>query len=165
MSTQGQAEESEYAASRYTPAMKGVLEDLVMNSLSFDQYPSVLPMPDAVPKVGSSTSGGGKRGGTAGVVASVRGAASSARKTGGTTSRWAKTSGGGSAGGGGATGPQKLSGARSLIFIVGGCSYPELKVARDVMQKQSREIIVGSTAFINPTEFVADLEILGQDQD
>jgi syntaxin-binding protein 1 len=49
--------------------------------------------------------------------------------------------------------------------MMGGCSYSELRVARDVMHKQSREIIIGSTVFINPAQFLDDLEVLGQDQD
>jgi syntaxin-binding protein 1 len=47
-----------------------------------------------------------------------------------------------------------------MIFVVGGISYLELRVARDVMESESREIIVGSTKFVNAEEFIDDLTTL-----
>ena len=44
-------------------------------------------------------------------------------------------------------------------------SYSEVRLARDVMNQEGREIVVGSTAFVSPEEFLKDLELLGQDAD
>lgn len=80
----------------------------------------------------------------------------SARKKGGATDKWSKlgtstmspTNGG------------SYIGGRSLVFMVGGLSYSELRVTRDVMEKESREIIAGSTKFVSPEEFVEDMHTL-----
>lgn len=54
-----------------------------------------------------------------------------------------------------------FTGERQLIFMVGGLSFPELRVARDVMSKESKEIIIGSTHFTSPKNFMQDLSKLG----
>jgi syntaxin-binding protein 1 len=58
-----------------------------------------------------------------------------------------------------------FSGGRSIVFVMGGMSYQELRVARDVMASEAREIVAGSTAFLSPSEFVADLTRLGQEDE
>lgn len=45
---------------------------------------------------------------------------------------------------------------------MGGACYPELRVAREVMESESREIIVGSTAFVTAHDFLADLQKLAE---
>lgn len=52
-----------------------------------------------------------------------------------------------------------------MIFMMGGLSFSEMRVAREVMKKESREVIVGSTAFVSAKDFINDLEMLGQEQD
>jgi syntaxin-binding protein 1 len=140
-------EESEYASSRYSPPFKTILMDLVSNQLSTDEYPSVIPMPMSA----SSTVGTGsaRRRGKGGMEGS-------ARNKGGATDKWGKV---GSSTTSQANGSNYVGG-RSLVFMVGGISYSELRVARDVMQKESREIITGSTKFISPSDFLSDLHSL-----
>lgn len=58
---------------------------------------------------------------------------------------------------GGAT---MFTGGRNMVFMVGGMSYSELRVVRDIMERESREIIAGSTKFVNPSEFLEDLHTL-----
>ncbi len=141
-------EESEYASSRYVPPLKGILTDLVLNQLSVDEYPSVIPMPMSAT---SSSAGAGS--------ARRRGKGASdggTRKKGGATDKWGKL-------GTSTLSPNNVGnyvGGRSLIFMVGGLSYSELRVIRDVMEKESREIIAGSTKFVSPTEFVEDMHTL-----
>lgn len=152
-------EESEYAASRYKPPLKSILEDLVNNELSMDDYPSIMPMPDqgltsSVPSRGSGLlrSSRSKRGEAAG----------SARKKAGASDRWTKSSFSTSFR---SSGPTNFTGGRCIVFTVGGIAYTELRVAREVMNQTSREIIVGSTSFISPKEFLQDLEMLGSGSD
>lgn len=58
------------------------------------------------------------------------------------------------------SGAANFTGGRNLVFMVGGLSYSELRVARDIMERESREIIAGSTKFVNPSEFLEDLHTL-----
>eukprot|EP00529_Nitzschia_sp_RCC80_P013942 CAMPEP_0113485950 /NCGR_PEP_ID=MMETSP0014_2-20120614/24745_1 /TAXON_ID=2857 /ORGANISM="Nitzschia sp." /LENGTH=756 /DNA_ID=CAMNT_0000379607 /DNA_START=146 /DNA_END=2416 /DNA_ORIENTATION=+ /assembly_acc=CAM_ASM_000159 len=136
-------EESEYASSRYNPPLKVILKDLVSNQLDMDEYPSVIPMPASA---GSSVGTGSAR---------RRGADSSARKK---NDKWGKT---GSSSTAQANGSHYVGG-RNIVFMVGGLSYSELKVTRDIMQKESREIIAGSTKFIGPSDFLSDLFTLSE---
>jgi syntaxin-binding protein 1 len=140
-------DESEYASSRYNPPLKSILNDLVSNQLSIDEYPSVIPMPASA---GSSVGTGSarRRGGAEG----------SLRKKAGATDKWEKT---GTSSTNQANGSHYVGG-RSIVFMVGGLSYSELRVARDVMQKESREIIAGSTKFISPSDFLSDLHTLAE---
>lgn len=133
-------EESEYASSRYVPPLKGILKALVSNQLDFQEYPSVIPMP------ASSASS------SVGVTSSAR---SSRKKGGASTDKWGKSKSSGDSKGKGS-----YEGGRNIMFMVGGLSFSELRVTRDVMEKQSREIIAGSTKFVSPEEFMDDLKTL-----
>jgi len=55
-------------------------------------------------------------------------------------------------------------GGRIIVFIAGGCTYSEIRALSDVMKTTKREIIIGSTHFIKPGEFLQDLEMLGDDE-
>jgi len=134
------------------PAMKPVLEALCLGELSLDEYPSLLPMP------ASETSKAGRA--TASVRSSRKasGAAASARKSAGASSKWGSNSRDASR----SSGPASFSGPRNIVFMVGGMCYTELCAARDVMERESSEIILGSTAFISPNEFMQDLSKLSE---
>lgn len=131
-------DENAYASSRYTPVMKNILNELVANSLSLDEFPSVVPMP-------ASTISSSKTDKTS---------ARTARKKKGATDKWSTV------GGTKKSSNQDItfSGSRSLVFMVGGMSYSELRVASKVMQKSSREIIIGSTDFISASDFIKKLD-------
>lgn len=127
---------------------------MAQEALSFDEYPSVLPMPENTGRAGGSRASSSAKG--------RRGEASSARRTKGATSKWAKS---GSDKGSSGTGPVRYVGGRHIVFMIGGLSYSELRAAEEVSRKESREIIIGSTNFYTPTEFMEDLGKLGQDED
>jgi len=131
-------DENAYASSRYTPVMKNILNELVANSLSLDEFPSVVPMP-------ASTISSSKTDKTS---------ARTARKKKGATDKWSTV------GGSKKSTNQDItfSGSRSLVFMVGGMSYSELRVASKIMQKSSREIIIGSTDFISASDFIKKLD-------
>lgn len=148
-------DESEYAASRFVPALKTAMTEMAQDALSFGDYPSVLPMPENTGRAGG---GGGKS-----ARSGRRGEAHSARKTAGASSKWAKS--GRESGGSGAGGPLRYVGGRHIIFMIGGLSYNELRAAEEVSRKESREIIIGSSNFLTPAEFMEDLTVLGQDED
>lgn len=136
-------EDNEYSGMRYSPPLKKILRDLVTNQLSIEEYPSVVPMPPPS---------------TAGVPSSARrrgkgGIENNARKKGGATDKWGKKESK-------SNGSNHYDGGRNIVFMMGGLSFAELSVARDVMERESREIIAGSTKFINPNEFLDDLKTL-----
>lgn len=136
-------DESEYAGTRYVPPLKSILLDLVGNTLSIDDYPSTIPLPASQ----SSAAGAGsarRRG---------KGIEASARKKKGGTEKWSKAGNSQTS----STVATTFTGGRSLVFMIGGLAYSELRVAREVMNKESREIIIGSTKFVNPAEFMNDL--------
>ncbi len=139
-------DESEYASSRYVPSLKGILTDLVSNSLSAEEYPSIIPMPASMTSAASA--GSARR--------RAKGLEGSARKKKGVTDKWSRTGNAQTTTGVATT----FTGGRSMVFMVGGVSFLELKVARDVMEKESREIIIGSTKFVSPSEFIDDLSTL-----
>lgn len=152
----GGEDDEEYAATRYKPRIKAVLESLANGTLSMDEYPSVMPMPE-------SASAAAKRGSTARGAATRRGV-ESARKKSDPSSRWNKSSGsdrGSSSSGGGTA----FGGGRCIVFMLGGLAFSEIRVAREVMKSESIEIIIGSTAFVSPKEYMSELESLGEDGD
>lgn len=120
-----------------------------------EDYPSVTPMPTpSASQAGRSNSSNNARSSR-----KASGAAASARKTVGASSKWAanSASSGGSGGGKRSGGPVNFTGARNMVFMIGGMCYPEMRVAREVMESESREIILGSTAFLSANDFIEDL--------
>lgn len=112
------------------------------NNLDVNAYPPVRDLPQ-----------GHGSGAGAATSARKRGVEGSARK-GGATSRWQKSNAREG------TKDESYQGGRVIVFVIGGMSYSELRVARDVMAKESREVIAGSTVFSKPDEFLDDLRRL-----
>jgi syntaxin-binding protein 1 len=54
----------------------------------------------------------------------------------------------------------QLSGVRYLVFIAGGVCYPELRAGYEMMQKESREVIIGGSHIINPDTYLVDVGAL-----
>jgi Sec1 family len=153
-------EDSQFAATRYIPVMKSILTAMCHDELSFESYPSVLPMPTpSSSPAGRSSSGAARNSSTINSARkSTSGAASSVRKTVGASSKWGANAGSSlSASHTGGAGPVAFTGARGVVFMVGGLCYPELRVAREVMEQTGREIILGSTSFLSANEFMDDL--------
>lgn len=140
-------DESEYAASRYKAPIKEILNDLVANSLDLEEYPSLIPMPASM----SSSAGKSARS-----ARKDKAATKSARKNKGASDKWAST--------GSAASTTKaaisFTGARSIVYMMGGLSYSELRVAEKIMEKESKDIIMGSTSLISPNEFLDSLATL-----
>ena len=141
-------EESEYANSRYVPPLKKILKDLVSNQLSTQDFPSVIPMPLSGSSSIGAASSARRRG---------KGVEGSSRKKGGATDKWGRTRNSGQSK---SNGTIHYDGGRNIVFMVGGLSFAELRVVRNVMEKESREIIAGATKFVSPNEFIDDLQSL-----
>lgn len=118
--------ESEYSSSRYACSLKPILEDMIHDRLSIEEYPSILPLPP----------------GKTSTAASVRTR---------TSSRWARNE----------TKKKQtkvFQGGRQMVFVAGGMCYSELRASHEVMAKGDKEIILGSTCFVSPAEFVQGLK-------
>eukprot|EP01039_Chlorochromonas_danica_P009995 gene9995-11054_t len=50
-----------------------------------------------------------------------------------------------------------FSGGRNLVFIAGGVAYAEMRVCYELMAKEQKEIIVGSTHVMNPSQYLVDV--------
>ena len=73
----------------------------------------------------------------------------------GTNSRWGKNK---------EQSQINATGGRYIVFIAGGVSYSELKVATDSMLQHTKEIVIGGSHLISPTDFLVDIaEIEGND--
>ena len=145
----GGESDSEYSSSRYVCLLKSIMEDAAQGNLSVDDFPSVLPLPDAESMLAPSSVTKAK---------SVRKATSAAV--------WSKTSGngGGGVGGSGIAGVGKKKAThtgRQIVFMAGGGCYSELRSAREVMNSTGAEIVIGSTRCISPKDFIDDLHSLG----
>ncbi|GMH79911.1 hypothetical protein TrLO_g7265, partial [Triparma laevis f. longispina] len=138
--------DSEYAMSRYVSNFKGLIEQLVEDKLSIEDYPSILPLPEG----GGSSSMGSAR--------SVRRGKDSGGDSKASNSRWGGTSAAESSN---STNPKdlanrKFTGGRQIVFQVGGVSHSEIRAGYEVMagNKGGKEVIVGSTSFIKPAEYL-----------
>jgi len=127
--------DSEFANSRYVPPLKHILEEAIQHRLSFDDYPSVAPMPEM-------------HGTGSGSAHSARKRPDGSARRGGATSRWQRAVPAEK------TKEESYQGGRLIVFVVGGMCFSELRVARDVMAKESKEIIAGSSAFLKPKQFI-----------
>ena len=132
--------DSEYSSSRYVCLLKAVMESATQGNLSVDEYPSVLPLPDAEAMLGPTSMSKAK----------------SVRKM-STSSKWAGSSASSSTGA-----KKKGHGGRQIIFMAGGMCYSELRSAREVMASSGVEFVVGSNRFIKPIDFLGDLKNLSR---
>lgn len=140
------SEDEEFAGTRYKPVLKSILTDMLVDeSLSFEEYPSVLPMPEATASTGAASSARRKKGGEG----------SARRKNDG--GKWNQK------GGRKKTDHATFTGGRAIVFMVGGLCYSELRVTREIMSEYNREVVIGSTSFVNAEEFMEDLSTLVTD--
>ena len=54
----------------------------------------------------------------------------------------------------------KYSGGRVIAFVLGGVSFAEVRCGYEVMAAQGKEVIVGGTSVLRPSEYVDELKLL-----
>ncbi|CAD6581232.1 MAG: vacuolar sorting protein VPS33/slp1 [Tremellales sp. Tagirdzhanova-0007] len=137
--------EGEYELSRYKPVIQMVLEDHDNNRLDQSTFPFVKEAP---PELSHSL----RAGGLAAIPPPPSSSLRSSRPT------WHKAP---SARIGNTEGKQRL-----ILFVAGGMTYSEMRLAYTVGQALGKEIFigesVGSTHVITPESFVKDLKALGR---
>jgi len=125
---------SEYANSRFACDLKSILQMMGEGKLSFEEYPSIYPMPDEGMTNSISSAG----------IGSVRNRASKYSKS-------------------GRSGSTSKGGSRQIVFMAGGLCYSELRAAEELTEGGGPEVIIGSTNFNNPGSFVRDITSLQYD--
>ncbi|KAI8822199.1 Sec1-like protein [Fimicolochytrium jonesii] len=55
----------------------------------------------------------------------------------------------------------RANGSRIIVLFVDGVTFPELRVAREVMSTSQREVYIGSPGLLTPSVFVSSLRELG----
>jgi len=138
----GGESESEYSSSRYVCILKSIMEDAAAGNLSVEEYPSVMPLPDAEQVNASSVS-----------------KAKSVRKR--ASAQWTQSGSINSNPSNSLLNKKKGHGGRQIVFMMGGVCYSELRAAREVMNSSGTEIVIGSTRCISPKDFCQDLHSLG----
>eukprot|EP00297_Palpitomonas_bilix_P003784 CAMPEP_0113893618 /NCGR_PEP_ID=MMETSP0780_2-20120614/16206_1 /TAXON_ID=652834 /ORGANISM="Palpitomonas bilix" /LENGTH=601 /DNA_ID=CAMNT_0000883955 /DNA_START=79 /DNA_END=1884 /DNA_ORIENTATION=- /assembly_acc=CAM_ASM_000599 len=126
-------DEVSYDLSRYTPEIKDICQQLLENKLSRDDYPFV-----------KEPVGGGAASASSGQSARSRPVGNWANKR----ERKGESEG------------ENLSGSRVFVFIVGGMTHSEMRVAYELQKAFKREVIIGSTEVITSGRFVEQLRSL-----
>ncbi|TFK85671.1 Sec1-like protein [Polyporus arcularius HHB13444] len=130
--------EEEYELSRYKPVLRTMLEEHVANKLD----PTLFPYVKDSPSVASTTT-------------SLRSASPAIQPAVSLRSQkpsWHKATRG--------PGTQNDNRQRLLVFVAGGMTYSEMREAYLLSKTLNKEIIIGSTHALTPTEFLRDLMVL-----
>jgi len=123
-----------YELSRYSPAIKKIGEDLIAGQLDTTEFPAVKEDLSSLAK--DSNSDGSKP-------------TTSLRKS--LQPKWADKN-------------QRKSekevqrvGGKIIIFMAGGATFSEMRSVYELSEKYNREVILGSTSLLRPTEFMDSL--------
>ena len=134
-------EDESYEVSRREPKLKEIAGDLLNGALSDTEYPYVKPPVD---------SGGG---------GAAKSSGTSHRKQG--NPRWAQGGGRRKAAAEEMKGPV-FKGPRLIIFIAGGMTFSEMRMAYKLTKETQREVIIGSTSTTMCGDFVTNLAGLSE---
>ncbi len=129
-------ERAQYELSRYVPPLKNVLSELAGNTLDKEQFPYLLAGEEIKDKTVSKK--------PASLVPTA----------------WGE---GGNNNNSGPGDKASAGGAETrdvIVFVIGGLSYSECRVAYEAAAESGRNIFVGSTSVYQPKEFVRQLQHL-----
>ena len=123
-----------YDVSRFQPALKVIIEDCAHDELDAAEFPPV----------------------KADLGGSVGAAASAPRAL--ATSLRARSSAGSAAGGGPAGGGASAStGSATFVYVVGGCTYSEVRSVYELADQLKRDFFIGADAILTPRQFLSRL--------
>ncbi|KAJ3374088.1 vacuolar sorting protein VPS33/slp1 [Allomyces arbusculus] len=142
----GDDDEGSYELMRYTPALKLVMEDQVAGALDAESFPYLGPQP--APDTGRATGG-----------TSLRSTKPSWQKKGQQQAAAAAAAAGGDS-------ASAESGAKVIVYMLGGMTYSEIRAAYEVATAQStaangpRDVLIGSSHIVTPAQFVDAVKCL-----
>ncbi|XP_071688718.1 protein transport Sec1a-like [Rutidosis leptorrhynchoides] len=151
-------EEETWQLTRFYPMLEELLEKLGKRELPKDEY-QCMNSPSSSSQSGSthSTHDTSARSGAANHPHSRR-----SRRT----ATWAKprssADGHSSSASTSTSSDFKNMGQRIFVFIIGGATRSELRVCHKLTAKLKREVILGSTSFDDPTQYIAKVKMLSE---
>ncbi|KAI9207262.1 Sec1-like protein [Polychytrium aggregatum] len=149
-----------YELSRYVPLLKLIMEDQIMGCVDPTSFPWATSQPNDDTKLANTNR-------TAVISPVVSNPNPNSLRT--TRASWAnkksgldsaKDAGGiSSASGGGASGASpdydlRNNGPRIIVFVLGGITFSEIRSTYELVKEYGRDIVLGSTHILNPTQFV-----------
>jgi syntaxin-binding protein 1 len=160
------SKESDFVLSRFTPLVKDMLVGEFERTLTTEDYPYIVEPP---PKATTNKKGPlGMSSSKPNMAAESKSANNSAASVGTAQSRRTKKPGPAVATNNWAAKPtaddkpkaKEPDGPRVILFIAGGMTYSEMRVAAEVEKEYGAEILIGSTHIITPKIFMEDLKKL-----
>ncbi|KAJ3409160.1 vacuolar sorting protein VPS33/slp1 [Chytridiales sp. JEL 0842] len=163
-------DEVPYDLSRYVPLLKYVLEDQVAGLLEVESFPYIkdAPADEHPPAKGDKPAPKSNSKINPALIPNPNASNPFSLRT--TKPSWAvrprnNNNNGGSGGGmldgsgGGNKGEHdaedlRKNGGRVIVFVLGGLTFSEIRSAYEVMKDSQRDILIGSTAITNPTQFI-----------
>lgn len=156
-------DEDGYTLSKFYPLLQDVVEEIDKDSLSREEYPYVKDPAGNSLNSSSSPSTRPPANPNSKPVQSRR----TVGKTGGTT--WASKGRASSEEGYSsdsvlrhAVSDPKINGKRIFLFVIGGMTRSELRVAHKLTPQLKREVVIGSTNIDDPHQFIRKMKNLGK---
>ncbi|KAJ3201238.1 vacuolar sorting protein VPS33/slp1 [Entophlyctis luteolus] len=157
-----------YDLSRFVTMLKYILEDQLAGTLDTQLYPWIIAPTNEDPSAQAKASGSSQKPSKAAAALQPLPSAGNPYSLRTTRASWAvktKTTGGDIAGGllsggvsgGGATGQEndlRKNGSRTVVFIMGGATFSEIRACYEIIKEYKRDVILGSTSIINATQFI-----------
>ncbi|TPX70602.1 hypothetical protein SpCBS45565_g01596 [Spizellomyces sp. 'palustris'] len=142
-------DEQPFDIHRYVPALKYILQDMIAGKLDPAIFPSTVVQPSMEANGTSEPSKSAYHPPGRGTLIAF---------TGDFKPTWGKRKP--------ATGAQtnvdlRTNGSRIIVLFVDGLSFAEVRVAYEITSELQREVIIGSTNLVTPTEFIGGLCDLG----
>ncbi|KAJ6247279.1 protein rop [Anaeramoeba flamelloides] len=151
-------EEERYEVSRYDPVIQKILKELISGSLPKTKYPYIKsPRKESNLYTRLGSSGKGGKGMSKRSKNSKRGSAMN--KWSGKNKNSSKELGKKS------DETVQYSGGRVYLFIVGGITYSEMRIAYEISKLFKREVIIGSNHIFKPEEFLEAVKDLKPPED
>ncbi|KAJ3054267.1 vacuolar sorting protein VPS33/slp1 [Rhizophlyctis rosea] len=147
-SSHGDEDEDDYDLNRYVPIVQYVVQDTINDTLSTALFPHLLPLPTKTDNLQSIDNVTTKHG-----PGHLYKFSTDFRPT------WGKRK---PVVPGDKEKDLRAEGSRVIVFFVGGVTLPEVRTALDVGVQEEREVFVGSTHIVTPTQFLEGLMELGR---
>ena len=137
------AQNCDYSYGRYAPKISKLVEKFIDGTMPSAEFPYIIEPPIAASNA-TATSIASKSSTALSVRRHAMSKPSSAPKV--------KTEQGG--------GEFNPTGARVIVFVIGGATHYEIKALYDLMKERNREVVIGTTHILKPREFLFSLKHL-----
>lgn len=137
------AQNCDYSYGRYAPKISKLVEKFIDGSMPLAEFPYIIEPPIASTSINTSS------------LASKSSTALSVRRH--AMSKPSSAPKVKAEKGGGEFNP---TGARVIVFVIGGATHYEIKALYDMMKERNREVVIGTTHILKPRDFIFSLKHL-----